>query len=180
MMINKPCLVLSRAYEPLAITTARRGITLMVKESADCIENYGLIVHHSGMMLPSVIRLRQYRYIPVRVTILTRKNIYVRDRFRCQYCGKKSGAKVMIDGKMVTLHLTLDHVIPVSHGGRNVFENLVAACHVCNSLKADRTPEEAGMTLIRKPRPLTIHTSRGLLRSIGMMEDARWRPYLYP
>jgi len=179
MVVNKPCLVLSAAYEPLAITTARRGLTLMAKESATPVEDYGIVVHHSGVKLPSVIRLRQWRYIPVRVTILTRKNIYARDRYKCQYCGLKSGNRVIVDGKPVFLRLTLDHIIPSSRGGRNSWDNLVSCCHLCNSIKADRTPEEAGMTLIRKPGQLTVHTSRGLLRTIGLSEDARWKKYLY-
>lgn len=179
-LIHKPCLVLSAAYEPLAITSAKRGLTLMAKESAVPVEDYGVVVHHSGVKLPSVIRLRQWRFIPVRVTILTRKNIYARDKKRCQYCGLKSGAQVVDDrGRTVVLHLTLDHIVPASRGGRGVWENLVTCCNLCNFKKADRTPEEAGMKLIRTPKALNIHTSRSILRSIGLDEDARWRKYLY-
>ena len=168
-IVNKPCLIVSAAYEPLAITTAKRGITLMCKEAAALVEDYGILAHHSGIMLPSVIRLRQYRYIPTRVAIVTRKNIYSRDHHTCQYCGHKFDAR----------HLTLDHVMPRSRGGRNSWDNLVSCCLRCNQLKADRTPEEADMKLIHKPRPLTVHTSRHLLRLIGLEEDVRWAKYLY-
>ncbi len=166
--IKKPCLILSAAYEPLAITTARRAITLMVKEAAWGVQDYGKEVY-PGIMLPSVIRLRQYRHIPVRVSVLTRKNIYSRDHHICQYCGVKFDPR----------RLTLDHVIPKSKGGKGNWENLVAACHVCNHRKADRTPEEAGMKLLHKPKSMTIHTSRFLLRQIGLEEDTRWAEYLY-
>ena len=169
-LVNKPCLVLSASFEPLAITSAKRAITLMVKEAACIVEDYGVIVHKSGTMLPSVIRLRQYRYIPVRVTVLTRKNIYSRDHNCCQYCGNKFDAR----------RLTLDHVIPKSKGGKAEWSNLVAACHACNHKKADRTPEVAGMALIHKPRPLSVHTSRYLLRQLGLDEEENsWSQYLY-
>ena len=168
-LIKKPCLILSAAYEPLAITTAKRAITLLVKEAAGLVEDYGIVVHKSGTLLPSVIRLRQYRYIPTRVTVLTRKNVFMRDHYICQYCGEKFDPR----------RLTLDHVIPRSQGGRNTFENLVSCCVPCNHKKADRTPEEANMKLINKPRPLTIHTSKYILRQIGLGEEVSWRKYLY-
>jgi 5-methylcytosine-specific restriction endonuclease McrA len=121
-----------------------------------------------GIMLPSVIRLKEYRYIPVRVQILSRKNILLRDRHICQYCAKKFQAG----------ELTLDHIVPKSKGGKDTWANLVACCGPCNKKKADKTLEECGMTLLHKPRPASIHTSRFVLKSMGE-EDPLWRPYLY-
>jgi 5-methylcytosine-specific restriction endonuclease McrA len=99
---------------------------------------------------------------------LTRKNILLRDNHQCQYCGETFSA----------VDLTLDHVIPRSRGGGSTWENLVAACSTCNRRKADQTPEEAEMPLLRRPRPVTLHTARGILRAQGEQEKA-WRRYLY-
>jgi len=99
---------------------------------------------------------------------LSRKNILLRDRNTCQFCGRVfPGAE-----------LTLDHVLPRSRGGRSSWENLVACCYSCNNSKGDRTPEEAGLKLARRPRPFTLHTSRQLMRLIGHRDD-RWRKYLF-
>jgi len=168
MSINKACLVLNASYEPVAIIKARRAITLMVKDVARCEESYGREVY-PGIELPSVIRLYEYKKIPIRLSVAKRKNILSRDRNRCQYCQKKFHPS----------DLTLDHIIPQSKGGRGTWDNLVASCGPCNHRKADRTPEEAGMKLAHKPRSLSIHTSRYLLRLVGLEEDKTWEKYLY-
>ena len=100
--------------------------------------------------------------------VVSRKNLYARDGYRCQYCGEEFAAK----------DLTLDHVMPKSQGGQSRWENLVACCQSCNRKKGNRTPSEAGMELLRTPRALTIHTSRGMLRQAGV-EHHEWRKYLY-
>lgn len=168
MSINRACLVLNASYEPVSISSARRAITLMVKGAAIIEEHYGREVY-PGIMLPSVIRLRNYRHIPMRITVLTRKNIYARDRNTCQYCGLK----------FHPTKLTLDHIIPESRGGRFAWDNLVAACQECNRKKADKSLDDAGMNLLHMPRPMTVHTGRFLIRLIGMEEDLAWRRYLY-
>jgi len=106
--------------------------------------------------------------VPVRLQVTTRRNILMRDAYRCQYCGVKFHGG----------DLTLDHVIPRARGGRNVWENLVACCHKDNHRKADRTPEEAGMELLRRPLPASVHTSRFILRTMGL-EVNEWSRYLY-
>lgn len=164
---NTAVLVLSAAFEPVSIVAARRALTLIVKEKAVIQEHTGREAH-VGIMFPSVVRLKEYTYIPCRTQIISRRNILLRDHHTCMYCGKKGNPQA----------LTLDHVIPSSRGGRNTWENLVACCQPCNRRKADRTPEEAGMALLHKPRPASIHTSRHILRSMGS-EDVRWRKYLY-
>ena len=167
-LISKAVLVLNASYEPVSISSARRAITLIVKGAAHIEEHYGKEVY-PGIYLPCVIRLRNYKRIPIRVSVLTRSNIYARDRYICQYCGLKFDAK----------RLTLDHIIPESRGGPFSWHNLVACCVPCNRKKADKTPEESGMVLLHKPRPMTIHTSRYILRLVGMEEDDRWQKYLY-
>ena len=99
---------------------------------------------------------------------MTRRNILTRDLNACQYCG------VVFPSSS----LTLDHVLPQSRGGRGTWENLLTCCHSCNRRKRDRTPEEAGMALIRMPRAVDVHTARSLMRTRG--EDfPAWRKYLY-
>ena len=110
----------------------------------------------AALPVPSVIRLLEYRRIPFQGRALSRKNILVRDRYTCQYCHKTfSGGD-----------LTLDHVIPRSRAGETSWENMVACCHTCNNRKGSRTPEEAGMRLLRQPRPFSLHTSRHLMRLV--------------
>jgi len=167
-LVNKAVLVLNASYEPVSISSARRALTLVVKGAAHVEEDYGREVY-PGIQLPCVIRLRQYKRVPMRVTVLTRKNIYARDHYTCQYCAQK----------FAPINLTLDHIMPESRGGRFSWDNLVACCQKCNRKKADRTPEEAGLVLLHKPRPMTVHTSRYLIRLIGLEEDSRWAKYLY-
>ena len=95
---------------------------------------------------------------------ISRKNVLVRDNYECQYCGKKSKS------------LTVDHIIPKFRNGQDTWENLVAACKNCNQSKGEKTPEEANMSLKRKPkRPNRIHYFQRLVRK----KQADWRPYLF-
>ena len=166
-VMHNPVLVLNASYEPLHICAARRALVLVVKDAAHIQEHAGREVH-AGIMFPTVIRLKAYRRVPHRIRVLTRKNILVRDGHQCQYCGKTFSA----------MELTLDHVVPRSRGGLATWENLVACCVTDNRRKADRTPEEAGMPLLRRPRPVTLHTARGILRAQADT-DKVWQKYLY-
>jgi len=166
-ILEAAVLVLNASYEPIHICGARRALSLVVKDTAHVEHHTGREVY-AGIMLPSVIRLKRYRKVPNRVQVLTRKNVLMRDNNTCQYCGVV----------FVPSELTLDHVMPRSRGGISTWENLVAACGPCNREKADRTPEEACMPLLRRPRPVTLHTARGILRQHGHSMEA-WRPYLF-
>ena len=147
-VMAQPVLVLNGSFEPIFISSAKRALTLIVKGSAIVEEARDVRVHRD-YMLPSVVRLRHYRRIPSRVQVVSRKNLYARDNYTCQYCGVQFAAK----------DLTLDHVVPKAQGGLSRWENLVTGCQKRNHTKGDRTPEEAGMKLLRIPRQLTIHTS---------------------
>ena len=97
---------------------------------------------------PSIIRLVYLVKRPFLPRKLSKKEVFLRDRFTCQYCGKKAQ------------DLTLDHVLPKSHGGARCWKNIVTACKRCNAIKDDRTPEQAGMKLVRKPfKPAWYATS---------------------
>jgi 5-methylcytosine-specific restriction endonuclease McrA len=169
-LMQEPVLVLNATYEPINVTAVRRAMVLLLKGVAQAEELHNAEVHSSAHShkVPSVIRLLAYRHIPQQSRALSRKNILLRDRNTCQFCGKIFPSS----------ELTLDHVIPRSRGGRSSWENLVACCYRCNNNKGDRTPEEAGLKLARRPRPFTLHTSRQLMRLIGH-RDERWRKYLF-
>ena len=166
-LMRRLVLQLSNSYEPLSIITARKALTLVTKGVA-LVQVPTSIRVYPGVYLPSVIRLREYKKIPYRMQQVSKKNILTRDCYRCMYCGQKgTGAD-----------LELEHVFPRSRGGKNTWENLVAACRRCNGRKGDRTPEEAGMALIHRPLPATIHTSRFVLKQLGSEVD-EWQKFLW-
>jgi len=169
-IMQEPVLVLNATFEPINVTAVRRAMVLMIKGVAQAEEVNQTHVHSASRALPvpSVIRLLAYRHIPQQTRALSRKNILLRDRNTCQFCSRTLPAS----------ELTLDHVVPRSRGGRSSWENLVACCYQCNNSKGDRTPEEAGFALARRPRPFTLHTSRQLMRLIGN-KDEKWRKYLF-
>jgi len=169
--LHKPVLVLNASYEPINICAARRALVLILKGVALAEELAPAQVHSARQALnvPSVIRLLEYRRIPHQTRALSRKNILLRDRNACQYCGVV----------LTAAELTLDHVIPRSRGGLSTWENLVACCHDCNRRKGNQLLcELTEMKLQREPRPFSLHTSRHIMRMIGSA-DPSWRRYLY-
>jgi len=142
-------------------------LTLLTKGKAVVVVPTSIRVY-PGIYLPSVIRLVEFAKVPYKMQVISRKNIFTRDGYRCMYCGLSKTAA----------ELELEHIIPKSRGGLKTWEHIVAACRKCNSRKNDRTPEEAGMTLIHRPLPATIHTPRFLLKSVGK-EVVEWGPYLF-
>ncbi len=165
-----PVLVLNASYEPINVCAARRALVLVLKgvARAEEVHSHHLRASRAHYPVPSVIRLLHYRRIPHRTRALSRKNILLRDRTTCQYCGTVCPAQA----------LTLDHVVPRSRGGRSSWENLVACCRACNHRKSDRLLSEAELTLLRDPRPFNLHTSRHLIRMMGR-SDEKWRKYLF-
>ena len=166
-IINRHVLMLNQNYEPLTVTTARRAIVLLFLGKAEMIISAdGLKIHTvtKAYSLPSVVRLQQYKRVPYRRVVLSRRNILIRDNHTCQYCGTKKGP------------MTVDHVVPKTHKGEDSWENMVAACVKCNNKKGHRLPDKAGMPLLRKPkRPTPISF---IQQHIGVT-DSRWRPYLF-
>ena len=169
--LQTPVLVLNASYEPINICGARRALVLVLKGVARTEEEQGATLHAAkvNMALPSVIRLLEYRRIPHQTRALSRKNILLRDRNTCQYCGSVLNSNEM----------TLDHVLPRSKGGLSTWENLVACCHDCNRRKGNQLLHElTDMKLTREPRPFSLHTSRHIMRMLGS-GDSNWRKYLY-
>lgn len=166
-VVSSRVLLLNQNYEPLTICTAKRAIVMTLTGTVQVVEKHDKLAIHSVSRtfdLPTVIRLDRYVSAPRKRVLLNRRNILARDNHRCQYCNSPGP------------NLTIDHVIARRHGGEDSWENLVAACVSCNSKKGNRTPEQAGMRLQRKPkRPNRISFIRQSARSA----HSSWRPYLF-
>jgi 5-methylcytosine-specific restriction endonuclease McrA len=165
-------LLLNATYEPLKVVHWQKAITLLCQGKVEVISVYDREIRGVtiSFKLPSVIRLLRYVRIRHRFDYVpfSRANIYARDEHTCQYCGDRMSAG----------DLTFDHVIPVAHGGRKDWENIVACCISCNRRKGGRTPAQARMRLIRVPRrPEAIPALR---ITIGLRHAPdSWRDYLY-
>ena len=141
-MLFAPVLVLNLDYQPINVCNVRRAVVLVDKGKAEMLENgRGEIrTTRSIFAVPSVIRLAYLVKRPFARHKLSKREIFLRDRHTCQYCGAQSK------------ELTLDHVVPRRQEGGHSWENIVAACIPCNRRKAGRTPAEAGMALVRQPK----------------------------
>ncbi len=139
--MNEPVLVLNANFQPINITSTYRAINMVLAEKATLILNGRGVIHSVSQTfpLPSVIRLNSMIKRPRPVVKLTRKEIFRRDNYTCQYCGHH------------TKKLTIDHVIPRRLGGKTHWKNVVAACARCNHLKGGHTPEQSGMYPRKRP-----------------------------
>ncbi len=156
--------MLNATYEPLSVVPARRAACLVLADKADLVADDGHELHSARLVLPSpsVIRLRYVVRVPyARRTSMSRRALFARDDFRCQYCGGFADS--------------LDHVVPRSRGGQHTWENVAAACRPCNLRKRDRTPAEAGMTLARPPR--APKDQSWIAAAVAHVPD-QWKPYL--
>jgi 5-methylcytosine-specific restriction endonuclease McrA len=172
MVMSRKVLLLNASYEPLSVVSPPKALTLVWRHVAEVLEkDPGHTIRSPRFVfdVPSVIRLTHYIDVRTRQNRATQRHrILGRDRYRCQYCGKKGTA----------FDLTLDHVMPRSRGGKTIAENLVAACQTCNNRKGDRTPEEARMPLLMNPAALYYGLERTALQQAA---EARpeWRKYLF-
>jgi 5-methylcytosine-specific restriction endonuclease McrA len=159
--LEHPTLVLNRQWQPVSVATVARSLVLLWNESARVVdpEDYRLYTWADWSSLrpredenfiqavqfrlrvPEVIVLNEYDRLPTAAVSFSRRNVFKRDHWTCQYCGCQPGSE----------ELTIDHVIPRSHGGSSTWENCVLACIGCNSRKADRTPQQAGLRLHKTP-----------------------------
>lgn len=163
--MKEKVLVLNQDYQAISICTAERAFVLVFLRKAELLHDMPTRVMRSARAehkFPSIIRLYSYVRVPYRRVSLSRANLFRRDGFQCGYCGSRN-------------QLTIDHVVPRSQGGRDTWDNLVTACQPCNTSKGNRTPEQAGMEMRRRPfRPSYIMY---LADFTGKVEDT-WRPYL--
>ncbi|MBV1892912.1 MAG: HNH endonuclease [Ilumatobacteraceae bacterium] len=157
-------LVLNASFEPLSVVSARRATCLVLAEKAEVLEDSGELIRSERLAVrsPSVIRLRYMVKVPyVRRASLSRRAIFARDDYLCQYCGKRADS--------------IDHVVPRSKGGPHTWENVAAACRPCNLGKRDRTPAEAGMRLVRPCR--APRATAWVVVAVSGVPDT-WRAYL--
>lgn len=160
-MLSEPILVLNKSWRIISITTAKKALTLLYTGSAlaICTDTYQLHDFDSWIRLqtqpgephiitirfcikiPEIILLSSYDGFPPQGVTFSRKNIYKRDNYTCQYCNSQPG----------TERLTVDHVIPRSRGGHSDWYNCVSACEECNKKKGNRLLHETHMKLLRSP-----------------------------
>ena len=164
--LSAPVLVLNANFEPLNVCTTRRALGLIISEKATLISNgRGYIKTVSKLFqAPSVIRLSQMIKRPRPTVKLTKAEVFRRDNFTCQYCGKH------------TQKLTIDHILPRHLGGTHTWTNLVAACPECNHKKGGRTAAQAMMPLLNQPftpRPTAEYIFGRYLRS-----NQEWLTYI--
>lgn len=187
--LTRPILVLNRNWSPIRIATVKEAIGLVAKGSAKIIESGtylehdllswndvsrvkallgdGVVIRSAKLALvpPEVILLKEYDGIGVRSVVFTRRNIFKRDRYACQYCGIQPGSE----------ELTIDHVIPKSKGGASSWENCVLACVECNKRKGDLSVEKAGMKLRKLPKKPTW---KSLVRIDPQLRRESWDAFL--
>jgi 5-methylcytosine-specific restriction endonuclease McrA len=194
--LNASVLVLNRHYMAVHVVGVRRAFGLLVNRLAEVIHiedgqyaNYDFeswrevsVLRSSfkdrepsddwirsvsfDIRVPRILRLLHFDRLPKQRVRLNRRNIFARDNNSCQYCGKR----------FATSELSLDHVLPTCRGGDTSWENLVCACVKCNVRKGGRTPQEAGMKLIKKPvRP---KRSPILTIKLGNPKYASWKSFL--
>ena len=160
-VLQRPTLVLNRNWQPVNVATVARALVLLWNESARVVdpadyqtytwEDWSRLRPRDGerfiqavrfrLRVPEVVTLTAYDRLPQAAVTFSRRNIFKRDRFTCQYCGAQPGSE----------ELTLDHVVPRALGGESCWENCVLACLACNKRKADRTPQQARMRLRTEP-----------------------------
>ena len=175
-VLNRPTLVLNRNWQPVGVATVAKSLVKVWNDTARIVDpdDYAqyswsewarlipgddeLVIRTQSnrLRVPEVVVLTSYDRLPSNAVTFSRRNIFKRDRFTCQYCGRQPGNE----------ELTIDHVMPRAQGGTSTWENCVLACIDCNSRKADRTPEQAKMKLRKQPgRPTwrPIYAAHGIL-----------------
>jgi 5-methylcytosine-specific restriction endonuclease McrA len=184
-MTESAVLVLNNLYQAVQITSTRRAFRLFYAGRARAVDadfrtydfdnwcdlppgadHERIVTPRRAIRIPRVIQLLHYDRVPRREVRFTRRNIFFRDRNRCQYCGRVFSQA----------ELNLDHVVPLSRGGTSSWENVVCACIPCNSRKGNRTPHEAGMHLVRMPKRPAGHP---VLRTVWVgPRYEEWKTFL--
>lgn len=166
--MNKAVLVLNQNYEPLNICSQRRALVLVLCGKAEILEEgpHGMATTRAVFPAPSVIRLRHFIRRPRPRVKLTRREIFIRDDYTCQYCGHRGH------------ELTIDHVIPRSRGGLHVWENVVSACRPCNHRKGGKSIAEARMDLRMQPHEPRAGTYYAIERRLDIALREDWCKFL--
>lgn len=174
-VLERPTLILNRNWQPVNVATVARSLSMLWNETAHVVDpddfrqytwaDWARLEPREGepflrtvrfkLRVPEVVTLKHYDRARESVVTFSRRNLFKRDHVTCQYCGARPG----------TSELTIDHVVPRSHGGVSTWENCALACVPCNARKANRTPEQAGMHLRKRPiRPSwkPLYASHGI------------------
>jgi 5-methylcytosine-specific restriction endonuclease McrA len=163
-------LLLNATFEPLKVIDWKRAIRLLTLGKVEVLEEYDRHVHSVtfAIKLPAVLRLLRFVRYRKKEIKFSRVNIYARDGFSCQYCGKK------FEGR----DLSFDHVVPKRYGGKTEWTNIVTACCRCNRIKGARPLNEAGLKLLKKPvKPTWVPF---MMVTVGVRNvPETWRDYLY-
>lgn len=176
MYANRPALVLNADYQPLSYLPLStlpwdRAIKGVYEKTHYVVAEYDEVVHSPSieMKLPSVVALCKYQPQP-KFVVFTRFNVFLRDHFRCQYCGEKHSSA----------DLTYDHVVPRCHGGKSSWDNVVSACSPCNVKKDNKTLAQTDMHLLSVPRQPTVEELMKAKRKFppGYLHET-WRDFLY-
>jgi 5-methylcytosine-specific restriction endonuclease McrA len=164
--MNEPVLVLNLNFEPLNVCNTQRAVGLLMVGKAEIVENGRGHIRAASSVFPrpSVIRMAYMIRRPRPKVKLSKREIFRRDNYICQYCGQPSA------------HLTVDHIIPRFRGGQYSWENLVTACPQCNRRKGGRTLQETHMTL--RHRPTEPQPTAHYLYSRHLRDYVEWGKYL--
>ena len=182
--LQRPTLVLNRNWQPVRVATVARALVMLWNETARVVDpqDYQLYTWADWSRLrprgdepfiqavrfrlrvPEVVALEGYDRLPTAAVSFSRRNVFKRDHWTCQYCGVQPGGA----------ELTIDHVVPRAHGGVSNWENCVLACIDCNKRKADRTPRQAGMTL----RPVPVRPAWKPLYAHDHVRVASWSKFV--
>ncbi|WP_200975945.1 HNH endonuclease [Echinicola sp. 20G] len=163
--MEKKVLVLNLDHTPVAVVTVQKAMVLSILEKVSILADYSFLSIRTvdqEFKYPAVVRLDEYKNVPYRGVLLNRGNLFKRDNNECQYCGSQK-------------HLTIDHVVPRSKGGKSSWTNLITACHRCNVQKGDKTPEEVGFLMKRRPFKPSLSY---FLSEYAEKNAEEWMPFL--
>jgi len=190
LLLHRPTLVLNRNWQAVRVSSVARALVLLWNEGARVVDPNDFRLYtwadwsrltpahdepfvravRFRLRVPEVIALNDYDRLPAAQVAFSRRNVYKRDHYTCQYCGVRPGSA----------ELTIDHVVPRAQGGATSWENCVLACVACNGRKADRTPEQARMRLRRLParpawKPLYAEPRMRIESWSKFLSEAYWR-----
>ncbi len=171
MVATARTLLLNSTYEPMKVISWQRAVTLLWLGKVEVIRTYDRDIRSVTfkIRMPAVVRLLRFIRRKRPQISFSRRNLFARDSYSCQYCGTKQDSS----------ELTYDHVTPRSMGGRTDWANIVTCCIACNRRKGGRTPEQAGMRLLRTPRrPEKLPGVMTITIGLQSAPDA-WRDFLY-
>ena len=162
-------LMLTPWMVPHKIISWQRAVVLAYLGKVEVIETWDAELRSpsTAIFTPAVVRLKKGSVSTKQSVRFSRINVFTRDKFRCQYCGERKPIR----------RLNYDHVVPRVQGGKTVWENIVTSCYACNDRKGSRTPEQAGMTLLRQPKkPASLPVVPPIRLDEGDLPDV-WQPY---